>query len=188
MAVNSGGDYSWRGKGFISQAVRVNSKETVVGDLKERNPWNGNMVALGDDHYRSLVSGRTDEIESGFNETPDLSGEMGPSFNVGKLVSTIERESQEGKKLDFVNEFENGTIYKINGTYYNFHEGLNYLWGSSLDKLGIPSFVAVEAAKFYNKSAYDRDVKAGVKNKYQRVGPNNEQNHNKAIEAGYRLF
>lgn len=76
----------------------------------------------------------------------------------------------------------------MDGVYYNSHEGLNFMWGSALDKLGVPSAVAVEAAKKYHKSAYERDVNRGEKNKYQKVDPDNEPNHNKAIKVGYKLF
>ncbi|WP_437922097.1 hypothetical protein [Sphingobacterium sp. LRF_L2] len=192
LAVNSGGDYTWKGKKYSGQAIKVNSKETVIGDKKEENPWDGNMVSLGDDHYRSLVSSRTDEVEDGIDDYSSATMSLNPSSYAGVYASgvlkAVERESQEGKKLDFVSEFKNGTIYKIDGVYYNSHEGLNYLWGSALDKLGIPSIVAVGAAMLYHKSAYNRDVKSGEINKYQRIGPINEPNHNKAIRAGYRLF
>lgn len=132
------------------------------------------------------ATSRTDEIENELNDI-DFDLEIGPSYYLGRLFSAVKRESQEDGSLDFLRQFENVTIYKMDGVYYNSHEGLNYLWGSALDKLGIPSVIAVKAANEYHKSAYERDVKSGVTDKYQRVGPNNESNYNKAWLMGYYI-
>jgi RHS repeat-associated protein len=168
--------------------IEVNSPETVKGDLKERNPWNGNIVDLNEDDLRALVSGRTGAIEKEVAESAGPYGSMNPAYSLGRTYSKIKEESQEKGAIDFVSEFENGTIYEINGVHYNSHEGLNYLWGASLERLGVPQSVAVYAAKRYHKGAYEKDVKSGKQDGYIRVGPENEPNHNKAIRAGYGLF
>jgi hypothetical protein len=170
-----------------TEEIEVNSPETVKGDLKEQNLWNGNIVDLDEKKLRELVSSRTDPIIQETSGLKNPATGTNPSVYALKLLKAIVRESQEGGGIDYVDKFVDGTIYKINGVHYNSHEGLNYLWGASLNKLGIPKSVAVMGANFYHRQAYNRDVKLGRKDKYLRVGPKNEWNHNKAIKAGYGL-
>lgn len=89
LEVNSGGDYTWKGKKYSGQAVRVNSKETVIGDIKEANPWNGQMVELGDEHYQRIVSKATHEINASVTEDAGPTVGMNPSYYFGKLLNTI---------------------------------------------------------------------------------------------------
>lgn len=170
--------------------LEVNSPQTVKGDPKSQNPWNGSTVNLDADKLKDKISGVTDKIND------DNLKEIGPVKVVvqggypvavggvyAKTLTSIKEESQEGGKLDFVGDFQDGTIYNINGVHYNSHEGLNYMWGASLDKLGVHKNIAVEAAQYYHKKAY----KSGNK-RYLRAGPVNEKNHDKAIRKGYELF
>jgi len=169
------------------KTIEVNSPETVKGDLKERNQWNGKIEDLDENELRDLVSSRTDPIESKLSQLQDAYPDESVPTIMLKL-KYIAEESQEGGSIDFVDEFEDGTIYEMNGVHYNSHEGLNYLWGASLSKLRIHKEIAVQGAKYYHRKAYIRDVKANRTDAYQRVGPKNERNHNRAIRNGYKLW
>ena len=56
--------------------------------------------------------------------------------------------------MDFVDSFEDGTIYEIQGIYYNSHEALNLIWGAAMDKLGMMQNDALTGAGAYHSYAW----------------------------------
>ncbi len=151
--------------------VQVNSINTVKGDPKSQNPWNGCSVVCLVEDLKKIVAEATEGIEESY-----LS-----------VYSGIFHESQEGGHIDFVNLFEDGTIYEIQGIYYNSHEALNYLWGAALDNLGVNINDANGTAIGYHFVAWSSE-KINGGDRYARAGPVNEFNHNAAIRTGYNLF
>jgi hypothetical protein len=152
--------------------VVINSPETVKGDLKDQNAWNGTV------EERELGV-----MQNEINESSEILHEEYYSSNHAVVV-----ESQRGGELDYVDDFKDGTIYIIDGVGYNSHESLNFKWGMAMKKLGFPESASILGANLYHLGAWTTDQQLPKEQqRYTRAGPINEKNHNKSISRGWNL-
>ena len=152
--------------------MEVNSPETVKGDLKDQNAWNGTV------EERELGV-----MQNEINESSEILHEEYYSSNHAVVV-----ESQRGGELDYVDDFKDGTIYIIDGVGYNSHESLNFKWGMAMKKLGFPESASILGANLYHLGAWTTDQQLPKEQqRYTRAGPINEKNHNKSISRGWNL-
>ncbi|KKO90758.1 hypothetical protein AAW12_14540 [Sphingobacterium sp. Ag1] len=147
------GNYSYKRERYI----QVNSKVTVIGDERE----------IGRAHE---IAGFDGKLE---NFTAKLDGILNAAFkNVKGNALSMALESRGGGHLDFMKEFKPGVLYNINGIYYNNHEALNYVWGASLKKAGLPLPAPSIAKELFHMGFHLRFE-------------GNEPEHNRAINRGY---
>ncbi|WP_236582248.1 DUF6443 domain-containing protein [Sphingobacterium spiritivorum] len=157
------GNYSYNG----SRYVQVNSRETILGDLRE--------IAKGNEK-----TGFDGKLDSYTKKLGPIVAEATSKTNMG-IVGGIALESLEPKNvyggtgkgnLDFVSEFKADVLYEINGTYYSKHEALNYVWGAAMKTTGQNIGIFLSAADAYHKV-------------HNRTTLGNEPSHNEAIKKGF---
>ena len=152
------------GGGKCGSPVEVNSPRTLSGDNKENNPWNGSMIDIPPKKTYSTLKESIQYMEDNYSN---------------KTVGMI-KESGPGGELDYESQFEDGTIYNINGVYYNSHESLNYMWGAAIASYGFDVYSALKGARSYHNYAYLKG-----KEGYAKAGFQNEKNHDRAIVRSF---
>jgi RHS repeat-associated protein len=140
------------GVNYAMGYAEVNSPNTLKGDPKSRNPWNGKTEKI--DAQELIGDVATDamnvyETYTLFTDNPVL-----------KTFGAIS-ESMQGGDLDYVDDFKDGVIYDFGGTFYNSHEALNLKWGSAMKVLNFSEKSAVFGAKAYHFYAFSKDKVMG---------------------------
>ena len=167
------GEYTFNGEKY----TQVNSPNTLMGDIKNderHNKWNGSMEWIPDSDAKTIVDDRMNNMKRKYSATENY------ALSTFKILAV---ESMEQGQLDYVNRFKDGTIYYIQGIFYNSHEALNLMWGASLERMGLGLNDAIQAAHYYHGYAWATKGK-----RYRAVGMVNEVNHDLSIAMGYNLF